>query len=85
MDEQRTVGSEGRSTPPRGEPSGAQTSGAAMRARTWAIAASREPAAYGIPKLPTWRRVDDAAGLALAEDGRTEPFIVAEEPMTVRR
>lgn len=62
-----------------------RTGGAAMRARRWAIAASREPAAYGIPELPGWRRLDDGDGFALAQAGSTEPFITAQQPMTVRR
>jgi hypothetical protein len=48
-----------------------------MRAREWAIVdAACEPAAYGIPELPTWRvSRDDDGGLAIA----------AESPVRVRR
>ncbi len=55
-----------------------------MRARRWAIAASRNPAAYGIPELPVWT-VCEYDGLALADSPESEPFIRAAEPMQVRR
>jgi hypothetical protein len=57
----------------------------AMRARRWAIAATREPGAYGIPELPVWDRVDGGEGIAFAREGETEPFISADEPTKVRR
>ncbi|WP_336327338.1 hypothetical protein [Halovenus sp. HT40] len=78
MDEQQSVADEEQSAPP----GKAQS---AMHARTWAIAAAREPAAYGIPELPDWRLLDVTPGMALAEEDQTEPFISAEQPMTVRR
>lgn len=57
----------------------------AMQARRWAIAATREPAAYGIPALPTWNRIDGGDGVAFAREGETEPFISADDPTRVRR
>ncbi|WP_164722088.1 hypothetical protein [Haloterrigena salifodinae] len=57
-----------------------------MRAREWAIAgAFREPEAYDIPDLPSWRVCrTECGGLAFA-DGDGEPFIAADRPMKVRR
>lgn len=82
MDEQRSAAEE-QSAPP--EESTQTKTRSAMHARTWAIAATREPAAYGIPELPDWRLLDATPGMALAEAGHAEPFISAEQPMTVRR
>lgn len=61
-----------------------------MRAREWTVAANfRTPADYGIPELPAWRsRCDGCGGVAfVAADGEpdAEPFIAAENPVTVRR
>jgi len=58
-----------------------------MRARTWTIAAQyADPVEYGIPTLPDWTVYTlDSRGMALAESDGTEPFIRAEQPMTVRR
>lgn len=57
-----------------------------MRARAWAVAYRyADPEAYGIPALPDWRVVRDGDGLALAEEGESDPFIRAERPMRVRR
>jgi hypothetical protein len=56
-----------------------------VRAREWAIAgASRDPADYDVPELPDWGvRRPACGGIAFVADG--EPFIVAEQPTTVRR
>lgn len=84
MDEQRTPLSEEQADSSQVRTTERTTS--AMHARTWAIAATREPAAYGIPELPAWCRLDpDGAGIAFADDGCTAPFISAQQPMTVRR
>ena len=84
MDEQRPTVDERDSLS--GQSASRDASRSAMHARTWAIAATREPAAYGIPELPDWRLLDaDGAGMALAEEGRTEPFITAQQPARVRR
>jgi hypothetical protein len=57
-----------------------------MRAREWAIVgATGDPAAYGIPDLPTWRVHRDADGIAFVADDDDEPFILAESPVRVRR
>lgn len=44
-----------------------------------------DPAAYGIPALPDWYVLYDCDGMALAEKGKSDPFIRAERPMRVRR
>lgn len=64
-----------------------------MRAREWTVAANfRTPADYGIPELPAWRSHRDDGGVAFVAadadaDGEpdAEPFIAAENPITVRR
>jgi hypothetical protein len=58
-----------------------------MGARTWLIAALySDPAAYGIPALPSWTVSRTArGGLAFASDEDAEPFISAENPVRVRR
>ncbi|WP_049934264.1 hypothetical protein [Halalkalicoccus jeotgali] len=57
-----------------------------MRARVWAVAYRyADPETYGIPALPDWRVISDDGGLALAEDGESDPFIRAERPIRVRR
>ncbi|KYH26062.1 hypothetical protein HAPAU_11530 [Halalkalicoccus paucihalophilus] len=57
-----------------------------MRARAWTVAYRyADPEDYGIPALPDWRVVRDDDGLALAEEGESDPFIRAERPMRVRR
>jgi hypothetical protein len=59
---------------------------ASMRARAWTVAYRyADPEDYGIPALPDWRVVRDDDGLALAEEGESDPFIRAERPMRVRR
>jgi hypothetical protein len=58
-----------------------------MRARQWLIAFRYGcPADYGVPVLPAWeQRHDDAGRLTLSDRGADEPFLSAENPMTVRR
>lgn len=57
-----------------------------MRARRWVIAHRfRDPAAYGIPELPTWDVRTDDRKLAFAASSDTAPFISAERPVRVRR
>lgn len=79
MDEQRHTTDEA------GDSGQAVRSESAMQARRWAIAATRDPVAYGIPELPAWDRVDGVDGIAFARESETEPFISADEPMRVRR
>lgn len=85
MDEQRPTVDGRESASGQSQSASRDENRSAMHARTWAIAAIREPAAYGIPELPDWRLLDANPGMALAEAGRTEPFISAQHPMTVRR
>jgi hypothetical protein len=56
-------------------------------AREWQIAMRHlEPSDYDIPALPDWASGRDADGrLALAESVADEPFIVADEPVEVKR
>ncbi|MDF9744387.1 hypothetical protein [Natrinema salsiterrestre] len=58
-----------------------------MLARTWVIAAQyNDPADYGIPTLPPWTVTrTDRGGIALAANADSDPFVRAEQPMTVRR
>ena len=64
-----------------------RSSGSRMRARRWTIAHRySDPGEYGIPELPAWTVCrTESAGLALAADDRSEPFISATHPMRVRR
>ena len=56
-------------------------------AHEWQIAVRHlEPSDYDIPALPDWASGRDAEGrLALAESVADEPFIVADEPVDVKR
>jgi hypothetical protein len=56
-------------------------------AREWQIAVQHlEPGDYDIPALPDWASGRDAEGrLALAESVADEPFIVADDPVEVKR
>jgi len=58
-----------------------------MLARRWAIAAQyREPADYDIPALPNWVTGRDSQDrLCFCDEDAQTPFIVAENPVTVRR
>ena len=53
----------------------------------WQLAARHlEPSDFDIPTLPDWASGRDAAGrFALADSAADEPFIVAEEPVEVKR
>lgn len=77
--ETRSDGATGDSTDVRSE--------SRMLARTWQIAYGfREPTDYGIPELPAWRvRRDDDGALAFAGVDSETAFIVAENPVRVRR
>ncbi|SDY34846.1 hypothetical protein [Halopenitus persicus] len=57
-----------------------------MRAREWTLASCYgDPTDYDIPELPTWRVCrPERGGIAFAARGR-QPFIAAEQPVTVRR
>lgn len=57
-----------------------------MRAREWAVAAAfREPSEYGIPDPPAvYACRTDCGGLSLSA-GDEEPFIMAEQPVKIRR
>ncbi|WP_168927125.1 hypothetical protein [Natronorubrum aibiense] len=57
-----------------------------MRAREWEIAGTyRDPADYDIPDLPSWRVCRGKCGGLAFADGDSEPFIVADQPVTVKR
>lgn len=58
-----------------------------MRAREWLIAFRYGcPADYDVPVLPAWeQRRDDEGRLTLSDCGTDDPFIAAENPVTVRR
>jgi len=60
---------------------------AAMRARTWTIAANyRDPADYDVPPLPDWTVIrSDDGGLVVADPDDETACIRADDPVTVRR
>lgn len=57
-----------------------------MRARLWVIAANfHSPSDYGIPERPVFRAKREPCGAVALYADDSEPFMVAESPMDVRR